>query len=178
MTLEISNSDDIIDSRDVIKRIEELESLRDDAETDATKQEERDDLAEQIANATTDEEKGRLLDEISGLGEIPEKVWSHDGKREFYASDSFGEDEEEELYKLKELAEQGDGYGDWSHGATLIADSYFTKYAEELAEDLHGDKIRNAEWPFSAIDWERAANDLQSDYTQVDFDGETFWMRS
>lgn len=117
MAKTISNSDDIIDSRDVIARIEELED-----------QEERD------------------------------------------------EDEQEELKALKALEEEAQGYSDWKHGATLIRDSYFEKYAQELAEDI-GAINKGDEWPNNCIDWEWAANELKYDYTSVNFDGVEYWVR-
>ena len=125
------NTDDIIDSRDVIARIEELEESRDDY----------------------NEEHG-------------EGAWQE-----------IEDGEPEELEALKALADDADGYcSDWAHGATLIRDSYFTEYAEELAGDI-GAIDANAGWPARHIDWEAAADELKQDYTSVDFDGETYWMR-
>ncbi len=154
----ISNSDDIIDSRDVIKRIEELDGERDmlagevdDAETAKVgliepTDEETDDADDQIATA-----KRALLDWDEG-------------------------DEGQELKALQALQEQAEGYSDWTHGATLIRDSYFEKYAEELADDL-GLLPKDAAWPATCIDWEKAARELQTDYTSVDFDGADYWIR-
>jgi hypothetical protein len=118
MAREISNSEDVIDSREVIKRIEELEE-----------QEERD------------------------------------------------ESEEDELKALKSLADEASGYAaDWQYGETLIRDSYFKEYAQELADDI-GAVNSNAGWPNSCIDWDEAARQLQQDYTEVDFDGVSYWIR-
>ena len=65
--------------------------------------------------------------------------------------------------------------GDW-YPVTLIRDSYFKEYAQELADDI-GATDRNAAWPLNCIDWEEAASDLQIDYTTVEFDGVTYWYR-
>lgn len=65
--------------------------------------------------------------------------------------------------------------GDWYPGS-LIRDSYFRTYAEELADDI-GAIDRNASWPLSFIDWEAAADALKQDYTTVDFDGVEYWTR-
>ena len=73
-------------------------------------------------------------------------------------------------------AEGEDATSMWIHGETLINDSYFEKYAQDLAEDLGMDP--NQSWPYSCVDWEKAARELQSDYSTVDFDGETYWIRS
>lgn len=121
----IDNSLDVIDSRDVIARIEELESeLCPSDESDGTDNAEREELATLVA----------LADEASG-----------------YAAD-------------------------WQYGETLIRDSYFEDYAQELAEDI-GAIDSNATWPNNCIDWERATRELQMDYTAVDFDGVTYWIR-
>jgi antirestriction protein len=84
---------------------------------------------------------------------------------------------QEELDKLVDLQERCEGYcADWKYGAILVSDSYFTEYAQTLAEDIGavGSKV---EWPYTCIDWEAAARDLRMDYTPVDFDGTTFWYR-
>lgn len=86
-------------------------------------------------------------------------------------------DEAEELATLEKLAEEASGYAaDWDYGETLIRGSYFQEYAQQLAEDI-GAIDPDARWPNNCIDWERAASELQSDYTAVDFDGVTYWIR-
>lgn len=121
-----TNRDDVIDSRDVIERIEELE--------------------DQFAD---------LEDE--GEDKTPEDV--------------------EELVALKALAKEAEGSPDWAYGETLIRDSYFQDYAEELAEDC-GMIAEGANWPNTCVDWEQAAEELQQDYMSVDFDGVDYWIRA
>jgi hypothetical protein len=123
ISTEIRPTDDLIDSRDVIARIAELEDALDVPEED------RD------------------------------------------------EDEVEELAALRELAEEGEGVGDWQYGAALINESYFTQYAMEYASDIHGSAVDDAAWPFSHIDWDEAADDLRSDYTAIEWRGVTFYVR-
>lgn len=65
--------------------------------------------------------------------------------------------------------------GDW-FPITLIADSYFEQYAQELADDI-GAVDSKASWPNDCIDWAKAARELQVDYTTVDYDGVTYWFR-
>jgi hypothetical protein len=87
------------------------------------------------------------------------------------------EDEQNELRILRELADEANGYApDWEFGETLIRESYFEEYAEQLAEDI-GAIDRNAGWPLGCIDWEKAADQLKIDYTSVEFDGVTYWVR-
>lgn len=92
------------------------------------------------------------------------------------------EDEAEELEKLTELLEELKGQGgdhewrgDW-YPVTLIRDTYFVTYAQDLAEDI-GAIDADATWPNDYIDWVRAARALQIDYTSVEFDGITYWTR-
>jgi hypothetical protein len=82
-----------------------------------------------------------------------------------------------ELTILESVAEESAGYAeDWIHGETLIRDSYFPTYARELADDI-GALPDDAAWPHTCIDWEKAARELQMDYTAVDFAGVTYWIR-
>lgn len=64
-----------------------------------------------------------------------------------------------------------------SYEPTLIAESHFEDYARELAEDI-GAIDKNASWPLNRIDWEAAAEDLKADYTEVVFDGRTYFIRT
>ena len=132
-----SNTANIINSRDVIARIKELQGERDDYEP-------RD------AGIPADAEG-----------------WAEENP-----------DDAEELAALESLREQAEGYSDWTHGAQLIRDSYFEEHARELAEDFNGAATRVTEWPFTCIDWERAARELRQDYTAVEYDGATYWVRS
>jgi antirestriction protein len=118
MTDTIDNSQDIIDSRDVIARVEELRDM-----------------------------------------------------------ESRDQDETDELAALEALAKDAESYSDdWEYGATLIRDSYFKEYAMELADDI-GAIDKDASWPCNCIDWDQAARELRMDYTAVEFDGVTYWVR-
>ncbi len=139
---DISNTDDIIDSRDVIARIEELDGER-----------------EALSNSVTDAET------------------ADDMQTARSALDEWDNSHAEELAALKALADEAEGYAsDWHHGETLIRDSYFKEYAMQIADDI-GAIPRDAGWPCTCIDWDQAARELQMDYTSVDFDGVTYWIR-
>ena len=122
MTQAFSNNDDTIDVRDIIARVEELES----EQSDDGEKEELETLTE-------------LLDELKGTG--GDEEWR----------------------------------GDW-YPLTMIRDSHFEDYAQELAEEC-GDLNRKPRWPYTCIDWEKAARELQYDYTSVDYNGTTYWVR-
>lgn len=97
-------------------------------------------------------------------------------------ADSFDADEAAELRTLESFVADMKGYGgdhqwegDW-YPVTLIRDSYFEDYAEELAEDI-GAINRDASWPLGCIDWAKAARELQMDYSSAEYDGVTYWYR-
>ena len=155
MAQEISNSDDVIDSRDVIQRIAELESE---------------------ISAVGDEENP-IADETATCGECG-KSWNNATNPTPAARCPFEYVHAEiaELKTLQALASKAEGYSDWKYGATLIRDSYFEEYAQELAEDI-GATDKEQRWPLNHIDWNAAAEELQGDYTSVEFDGVTYWIR-
>lgn len=152
-----SNSDNVLDSRDIITRIEELQQER-EVLTDAVA--ERRDTVDAIEEGR--EEKDEAIDALTEAEDVL-KVW---------------EDEEgRELKALTDLQDEASGSPDWTYGETLIRDSYFQDYAMELAEDI-GAIDKNASWPNTYIDWDAAADALKQDYTSVDFDGVEYWIRS
>lgn len=123
---DIDNSQDTIDSREVLERIEELQGER---------------------------------------------------ETEFKIGDDVVTDEDRELLLLLKLQDQAEPYApDWRYGETLIRDSYFEDYAQELADDC-GMIPHDVSWPMTCIDWEQAARELRMDYNAVDFDGVTYWIR-
>ncbi len=91
-------------------------------------------------------------------------------------------EEAEELTNLESLMEDLQGMGgdeQWEgnwYPITLIRDSYFEEYAQELAEDC-GMVPANAQWPNNCIDWEQAARELQHDYSSIDIGEVTYWTR-
>lgn len=90
-------------------------------------------------------------------------------------------DDAEELAALESILadlagnggdEQWDG--DW-YPVTLIRDSYFTDYAQELVSDI-GDLPANVP-SYIEIDWEATARNIRVDYTSTEIDGVTYWYR-
>jgi hypothetical protein len=87
------------------------------------------------------------------------------------------DEDAEELRSLRALALEGASVSeDWTYGATLVRDSYFVTYAQEFADDI-GAVPDDLSWPASCIDWDKAAWELRMDYSSVDFDGVTYWVR-
>lgn len=120
---EIRNTDDVIDSRDVIARIDELESAE--------------------------------------------------------ALDAY---ETAELAALKALASEAEVSPDWIYGETLIRESYFTDYIEQLIDECYEmpKEINSGEWPWrhATVDYEAAADEAKADYLECDFDGVTYLIRA
>jgi hypothetical protein len=152
---DFSNSDNVIDSRDIIARIEEL-------------QDERSSLQEDVEEAS---------DRVKDLEDGDDSTEADEHLAQTEASlQEWDEENGEELKTLLALQDECN-WGDWSYGTTLIRDSYFQDYAQEFAEDI-GAINSAAGWPNNCIDWEQATRELQMDYTSVEFDGVTYWLRS
>lgn len=95
------------------------------------------------------------------------------------ALDEWNADYGDDYKALKEFCEEAEGYAsDWKYGETVIRDSYFTDYAEELCKDI-GDMPKELPWYIANhIDWDGVADELKADYTSIDYDGVTYWVRS
>lgn len=201
-----SNFDNVIDSREIIERIAELEAELQEG-FDALRRERYDELLEDLSTAyeeeleaLTDSEKGPppsatftqwLQEQATTEGgtwrEEAEEFMALDGEKLYDDLEAYIDTARRDLkhtmfneaceYKvLKALEDEASGMDDWEYGATLIREDYFEEYAQELAEDI-GAIDRNAKWPNDCIDWELAARELQVDYTPVDFGGVTFYVR-
>lgn len=160
------NTDDVVDSRDVIESIAELEGeIQSRILTDLFPGE----------DASWGDVADANVDAADGIHVLPVSLWPTGLDAATIAE--LGE-LASVLVPLRKLASQGEcSTGDWQHGATLIRDSYFEDYARELADDI-GAVPTERTWPMTCIDWEQAARELQMDYTSVDFDGVDYWVRS
>jgi len=126
-TTDLDLTADIIDVRDIIARVEEVEE----------------------AMPETEGEKWNLYASNTPLVEL--------------------------LSSLEGMGGDEQWRGNW-YPVTLIRDSYFQTYAQELAEDA-GLTDKPQEWPYTCIDWEQAARELRYDYASVDIGGVTYWTR-
>jgi hypothetical protein len=187
MSRDISNSDDVLDSRDVIARIEELESELESAhESDVISRIEV--LEEELK--TTHEAELEDAEGVEGVlveADFDKWLQSSDNPdaielNELKAVADFdtwleqADGDAEELKALKEFAEEAEGCAeDWQHGATLIRESYFEEYCEELCKDI-GDLPKDIP-SYIVIDWDATAHNLRVDYTEVDYDGVAYLVR-
>jgi hypothetical protein len=146
MATEISNAADVIDSRDIVARIDDL-------------REERDRLQELAQDDPDFEHPARLALRQWETGEDPASG---------------------ELADLEAVAAQAEDSPGWKYGETLIRDSYFVEYTQELVDECYEKPVGFFEnawpWRYMTMDWEAAADELKSDYLKVDYDGVTYWI--
>lgn len=140
-TADTMHLNDIIFIRDIIERIEELETEQEDYNDSEDGQD--------IDAPTWAETDKEAHDELAALTDIMTDLAGNGGDEQWR--------------------------GDW-YPQTLIRDSYFKDYAQELAEDI-GAVDANAAWPNNCIDWDYAARELKYDYTSTEIDGVTYWYR-
>jgi hypothetical protein len=150
MSRDVSNSEDIIDSRDVIERIEELQGELEAAH--------RSDFEDPLT-APALEDWIKAIAAPDGSPEFPYHMYT---------------EEAAELLQLRELADSG--IYDWENGVSLIRETYFEDYAQEFAEEI-GAISRETSWPACHIDWSSAADSLKMDFTAIDYDGVTYYAR-
>jgi seryl-tRNA synthetase len=159
MARNFDNSDDVIDSRDVIERLTELrDEITELREALETAVEERDAASAERPDVIHADLEGAVSAAVAAVSD-----WNDDNA--------------EELAALQSLADEASGSPDWEYGETLIRESYFQDYAMQLAEDIGAVKGDEG-WPLNCIDWEKAARELKYDYFSVDFDGVTYLIRS
>lgn len=127
----IDETQDFIDSRDVINRIDELERMRDDW-----------------------------------------NEWNDDpGRDPDDKPEEFTHDDKTELEELSALQDDCD-YGDWHYGESLISDSYIETYLHDVVYDCY--EIPDLPGFLTVtIDFDA----LKMDYTEVEFRGQTFFIR-
>lgn len=172
----VDNTEDFIDTRDLIARIDEIQDEQDSLVEEYT------DAKEEAENAAEEEGRDwepteRLCDAINALSRFwditPEEVDDSVQALDNPADDFNGD---EELTSLKKFAEQIEGYADdYYHGETLIRESYFTEYTEELVKDCYGLPSDLPSW--IVIDWDATAENIKVDYNEADFDGVTYYFR-
>lgn len=82
---------------------------------------------------------------------------------------------EEETKRLEALRELRDEIGrEWPYGEMMIPVEDFVEYAKELADEI----ITEVSWPLSHIDWQAAADELAQDYTEIEWEGASYYIRT
>jgi len=93
-------------------------------------------------------------------------------------------DDLSEFMELQKILKELKGYGgdeqwlgDW-YPLTLICDSYFVEYTEDLIADCY-DIPKSLDWPYRhmAIDYKSAADELKGDFTFITIGENDYWFR-
>jgi len=194
-----TNFDDVIDSRDVIERLEELESMRrpfaagwnmpgympdNEPACFETFEEVQSYLAEEIKRHAEESEtpESDIEPTLEMLDESEEEFGETVGNYHYWITDTkahnFEDPEDETNYKaLKALADEAsDLSSDWTYGETLVRYSYWVEYVQELLEDT-GDLPKDLPH-YVEIDWKATARNIAVDYETVSFDGVEYYIRS
>lgn len=178
----VNNYEDVIDSRDVIAAVDVLEddiacweSDIGDHESEISDREvDIDDLVSEQADLDNDKNSGEIDDLENQIDSLRADIESIEGTISLIRADI--QEAQDDLTPLTNLASECEGYSsDWNHGEALIRYDHFEDYARQMAEDIGA--VDNTNWPNCHIDWEAAAEALQMDYTEVDFDGVNYWIR-
>ena len=158
MTNTLDLTTDMIDVREIIERIEDLE---DDLLACFNEQQE----IEGDATETNDPDNGLFIEWL--------KVTTHD--------------DAQELLKLKNIMDEMKGYGgdeqwrgDW-YPVTLIAESYFVEYIKDLIHDCYDmpKEMHSGDWPYRhmTIDYDAAAKEAEADYMTIEIEGVDYFYR-
>lgn len=153
---DIDNRQDCLDVRDIIARIEELESEKE--------------TALEAAGETYDNDLSEAERTAQSRPEFQIEHWeTHDpgAADELKALAALLDD-------LKGCGGDEQWRGDW-YPITLIRRSYFVDYCQELVSDI-GDLPKDIPG-YLAIDWDKTADNLEMDYSTVDFDGVEYLYR-
>jgi chromosome segregation ATPase len=172
-------ADETLDSRTLAERLEELQSERaslqdevDDAKVGL--QEATDKLRELTAEINPDASVNEDLAEQ--IQEAQENLEEAEGDLES-AQDNlqdFLDEYKTELDALEKLEDECSGSSEWRHGIQFIRDDYFEKAMDEMLADC-GDLPKDLPCYLTiTVDYDM----LKSDYSSVEFLGETYWYRS
>lgn len=114
------------------------------------------------------------IDELEAIEEA-HKEWVEGDADD--RGDEPGKLDDDQTALLAVLRETRDCCGrEWRRGVAFIRESYWQRYAEEMA-DVTGAVPKDAAWPMTCIDWEEAAAQLAQDYSQCEINGTTFYFR-
>ena len=88
------------------------------------------------------------------------------------------EDDEERITEIKEVIEEV-GEDNFDMGVTFIREGYWVDYCEELAYDCgYLDRQSDYNPIHNYIDWEGWADAVEMDYSQTDFNNDTYYWRA
>ena len=144
----------ILDTRDLQERLDELQGLKDAVDT---------------AQSTVDE---LMVSDLAAAQpnfdeKLDEARIELDEAREAFDSEAQAE--------LEELETLSDEVSEWSSGNQPIPEDDFEDYCQELCEDI-GDIPKDLP-SYIVIDWEATARNLKADYAECEYQGTTYLYR-
>lgn len=133
------------------------------------------DIERRIADLQRDKDTLQsAMDELQEDDLSPEELSEAEDNIKDYMS-LFDWDAREELRVLTEFKEELEPYCDWLGGETLIHEDAFLDYMKEFHAET--DRAHN-NWPYNHIDWDAAAEEFKADFTCADTDGGTYYVRT
>jgi len=167
-----------LDTRDLAKRLEEL---KDEKENLISLIEEAEESVEEIEEeiAELDENEGLEMtlalafdmDENEGL-EMTLALAVDMVENAKTELEEWIEENQEEIEELEGLENE---ISEWSDGNTMIPEEDFVSYCQELLEDI-GDIPKDLPH-YIVINWESTADNLKADYSEVEYQGNTYLVR-
>lgn len=165
-------NDNVIDSRRINERVEELESDRQAYVEEIDKWTDRmEELYKDCPEFNPD-----YLDtnDPNFMNQWRKRLCGEDLDKAVQDLEDWDDEYGEYLTTLQSIQEQGQSFPDWDYGTALISEDYFRDYAMETANDIYDIEDR---WPYTCIDWDQAAEELKMDYSTIEAGGYTFYIR-
>lgn len=131
----------------------------------------RDEIANDIVNLYNDymTDIDEDWDEISDIEDI------NFDEQEFVEAN---QDEIEEYVAIRNFCNEISDYcSDFEWGASIIHEDYFEDYCRELVEDIGYLPKNLPEYIENNINWEGVADDLMVDYSEAEYNGDTYYFR-
>jgi hypothetical protein len=112
-------------------------------------------------------------DIIARLEELREELYELESPE---AVQEWHDDNDDEYLPLVKLVKECEGCGDWEYGETMIHRRIFVDYCRERCVDCEYIPENLPTW--IEIDWQKTADNMEQDYTTVDFDGHEYLIRA
>lgn len=168
----------IIDTRDLQERIEELESQLEDVEEEIDElNEQLEDIRNEISNLEFDSSDPDLEEEeVKDIKIQILKLKINEEELDDEIDTLYRERWEVIVDELGELSDLRSEIPEWYDGNALILESYWIDYVQDLLEDC-GDLPRDIPW-YIVIDWEATAENIAVDYSTCEYQGNTYYYRN
>ena len=154
-----------LDSRDIQEEIDNIESLKNDYESDLESlNDELNDLQNELYDIENEDDYADKLEEIADKeNEIQECEFEYSRYSKEFA----------ELESLKEEIESNSDEG-FEYGIQLIHENYIDDYLDEMLEDCGYIPKDLPYW--IKIDWQATYDNMKEDYNEIELNGNTFYV--